>query len=149
MDNNTTNFFFYTILNLDNFNIININVSLIMKKILTLVAIVSMTSCATIFTGTSESITFDSNVKGAKVLFDGVEVGKTPHTQKVKKSFNGIVTMKADGYETKTFELMKSFNAISILNLGGIWGWAIDFATGAINKFDRKGYNMELDKEKE
>jgi len=94
-----------------------------------------------------ESIQFDSNVKGAVVEMDGVEVGRTPHTMKVKKSFNGVMTISADGYEDKKFELQKSFNGIAILNLFSILGWGIDFATGALNKFDTKGYDITLDKE--
>ena len=74
------------------------------------------TSCSTIFTGTSTPITFKSNVP-AKVEFDGVEMGQTPYTTKVKRSYNGVVTMRSDGYESKNFELQKSFSAISILNL--------------------------------
>ena len=39
---------------------------------------------------------------------------------------------------------MKSFNAVSILNLTNLLGWGIDFATGALNKFDKKGYDITL-----
>ena len=107
-----------------------------------------MTSCGALFTGTSEQITIDSNVKKATVKFDGVKMGSTPMSTKVKKSFDGIVTVEADGYEEERFQFQKSFNAISILNLTNIFGWAIDLVTGAINKFDMKGYDIELEKEK-
>ena len=119
-----------------------------MKKIILFTFLLFLlSSCATIFTGTTETIQFDSNVKGATVEMDGVEVGKTPMTMKVKKSFNGVMSVSADGYETKRFELQKSFNSIAILNLFGILQWGIDLATGAINKFDRKGYDITLEKE--
>tara|TARA_B100002019_G_scaffold66669_1_gene57234 strand:+ start:1135 stop:1497 length:363 start_codon:yes stop_codon:yes gene_type:complete len=119
-----------------------------MKKIILFTfSLFLLSSCATIFTGTTETIQFDSNVKGATVEMDGVEVGKTPMTMKVKKSFNGVMSVSADGYETKRFELQKSFNSIAILNLFGILQWGIDLATGAINKFDRKGYDITLEKE--
>lgn len=116
----------------------------IMKKLFLLSLIISVTSCGTIFTGTSEAIVINSNVDGATVEFDGVEVGQTPFNTKVKKSFNGMIKVSADGYQDKTFQLMKSFNGISILNLGNIVGWGIDFATGALNKFDQKGYDITL-----
>lgn len=108
----------------------------------------SLTSCATIFTGSTSKIHFDSNVKGATIEMDGLEIGKTPYVTKVKKSYDGIITIKADGYEDKRFSLQKSFNGVSVLNLTNLLGWGIDFATGAINKFDRKGYTVELKKEK-
>ena len=102
------------------------------------------TNCATIFTGTTENISFSSNVQGAVVEMDGVEVGRTPHTMQVKKSFNGTMSIKADGYQRKSFGLQKSFNGVSILNFFNLVFWGIDIATGAINKFDQKGYNITL-----
>ena len=112
-----------------------------------------MTSCATLFTGTSEMITIDSNVDGATVKFDGMKMGTTPFNYKVKISFKGMVTVEAEGYEDERFQLQKSFNAISLINLLALPGlvvtFGIDLATGAINKFDMKGYNIELKKEKE
>ena len=119
-----------------------------MKKILLFIlAVWVFTSCSTVFTGTSTPITFKSNVP-AKVEFDGVEMGQTPYTTKVKRSFNGVVTMRAEGYEAKNFELQKSFSALSILNLGNLLGWVVDLATGSINKYDKKGYEITLDKKK-
>jgi hypothetical protein len=115
-----------------------------MKKLIIFSLILTLHSCGTIFTGTTENINFDSNVKGATVEFDGVEVGQTPFLTKVQKSFDGTVKISADGYEDKSFQLMKSFNAVSILNLTNLLGWGIDFATGALNKFDKKGYDITL-----
>ena len=125
-----------------------------MKKIFLILSVgFLMTSCATLFTGTSEMITIDSNVDGATVKFDGMKMGTTPFNYKVKKSFKGMVTVEADGYEDERFQLQKSFNAISLINLLALPGlvvtFGIDLATGAINKFDMKGYNIELKKEKD
>ena len=46
-------------------------------------------------------------------------------------------------YERGTFILRKSFDAVAILNLAGILGWAVDFATGAIMKYDRTNYDLD------
>ena len=124
-----------------------------MKKIFLILSVgFLMTSCATIFTGSSEMITINSNVDDATVKFDGMKMGKTPLNYKVKKSFKGIVTVEAEGYEEERFQLQKSFNAISLLNLltGPFFlaGAIIDLATGSINKFDVKGVNVELKEEK-
>jgi|TARA_B110000971_G_C19954596_1_gene475046 hypothetical protein len=123
-----------------------------MKKIILLMTILMMTSCATIFTGSSEMITISSNVDKSTVKFDGMKMGSTPFNYKVKKSFKGIVTVEAEGYEEERFQLQKSFNAISLLNLltGPFFlaGAIVDLATGSINKFDVKGVNVELKKEK-
>jgi len=119
------------------------------KLILTLSIGLLMSSCATLFTGTTEQITIDSNVKKATIKFDGIKMGSTPFTSKVKKSFDGVVTVLSDGYEDERFQFQRSFNAISILNLTNILGWGIDFLTGAMNKFDMKGYQIDLEKVKQ
>ena len=104
-------------------------------------------SCATIFTGTKTAIQFDSEPDGATVEMDGLEIGVTPFVYNVKNSYDGIISFEKDGYRRKTASLPKSFNAVAILNLAGFWGWVIDFATGAINKFDMKGIDVTLQKE--
>ena len=108
-----------------------------------------MSSCATILTGTRDTIRFDSNPKGAIVYLDGLEVCKTPCPTSVKRSISEkFAEIKLDGYETRVITLDRKFNAVSIINLTGILGWGIDAATGALMKYDRKGYDIKLDKEK-
>ena len=108
-----------------------------------------MSSCATILTGTRDTIRFDSNPKGAIVYLDGLEVCKTPCSTSVKRSISEkFAEIKLDGYETRVISLDRKFNAVSIINLTGILGWGIDAATGALMKYDRKSYDIKLDKEK-
>jgi hypothetical protein len=45
---------------------------------------------------------------------------------------------KKEGYESKVVTLDKAFNAVSIINLFSIVSWAIDLATGSVNKYDQK-----------
>ena len=118
-----------------------------MKKALLLVAVLMMTSCATLFTGTKEMITVTSNVDNATVKFDGINMGSIPLVTKVKKSFDGMVSVEADGYKDERFQLQKSFQPVAILNLFNILWWGVDFITGAVNKFDMKGYDIELKEE--
>ena len=120
-----------------------------MKKILLALGLTStlfLTSCATIFTGTRDTLRFDSNPQGAMVYINGIEVGRTPCVTKVKRGFsNDMVEMKMQGYETRVFMTDKSFNAVSIINLGFVLGWIIDLASGSIMKHDRKSFTIELD----
>jgi len=121
-----------------------------MKSKLLILAIAStflMTSCATIFTGTKDTIRFESNPQGAKVYIDGLEVCKTPCTTLVKRSLtNKLAEIKLDGYETRVITLDRKFNVVSIINFGSLIGWGIDAATGSLMKYDRKGYEIELEK---
>jgi hypothetical protein len=106
-------------------------------------------SCATLFTGTKDVITINSVPEGAKVQVDGIDQGRTPVTIPVQRSLNGrTVTLQADGYEMRTLRLQQEFNAVSILNLLSILGWAIDLATGSVMKYSPLGYTVELDEKK-
>lgn len=122
-----------------------------MKKVYILLAAValSLTSCATIFTGSKDTLRFDSDPEGATVLIDGLEVCTTPCTTQVKRSLSDkLAEIKLENYETRVITLDREFNAVSVLNLGFLLGWGIDAATGALMKYDRKGYDIELESKK-
>ena len=54
----------------------------LIKTAVVLISTLSLTSCATILTGTSDKITFNSSPEGAKVLDAGIEKCTTPCTIK-------------------------------------------------------------------
>jgi len=120
-----------------------------MKKNVSIVFVSTMimlTSCATLFTGTKDRISFNSTPSGATIYIDGIEQCKTPCTLKVKRSLSDKdVEFKLDGYETRLITLSKDFNVISVLNLGNLFGWAIDALSGAVMKYDKKTYDITLD----
>ena len=116
--------------------------------ILTMVSTFLMTSCATIFTGTKDVIRFDSDPQGAKIYIDGLEVCKTPCSTQVKRSLSDeLAEIRLKGYETRVIKLDREFNVVSVINLGSLLGWAIDVATGALMKYDKKGYEIKLEKD--
>lgn len=97
------------------------------------------------FTGTKDTINFNTEPQGATIYIDGVEQCKTPCTLRVKRSLGDTdVEFKLDGYEIKIITLSKSFNIISILNLTDVCGWGIDAISGAVMKYDKKAYNITL-----
>lgn len=116
------------------------------SSLLSLLCIVALSGCATIFSGTDDDITFRSEPPGAQVIIDDIAVGTTPTTVEVDRPGFGDtdVTVQLDGYEPRTFELDKEFNNTSIINLL-IWpGFIIDALTGAIYKYDKKTYLVDL-----
>ena len=114
--------------------------------ILSIVGLLTLQSCATIFTGTRDTIHFDSKPAGAKVRIDGIDMGRTPLDVSVNRSINDkAVTMQLEGYETRTFVLSKEFNLISVLNLFGMIGWAVDAVTGALMYYDMNQYTVDLE----
>ncbi len=117
-----------------------------MKRILfVIIVIVFATSCATIFTGTKDRISFNSTPSGAVIYKDGVELCTTPCSYKVKRSLNDTdIEIKLDGYETRLITLDTEFNVVSIINLGNLFGWGIDALSGSVMKYDRKSYEISL-----
>ena len=121
-----------------------------MKKILILCIIalsVVINGCATILTGSTDTISFDSDPEGAKIMMDGLKIGKTPTSITLKRPgfSNKEVIMQLEGYEDRRFILQKEFNAIAILNFAGWVGWLIDIGTGSVFKYSRKDYDMDLE----
>lgn len=116
-----------------------------LKMFAVVLATAMLTSCATIFTGTKDRITFNSEPPGAMVYIDGVEQGVTPLTMKVKRTLGDKdVEFKLDGYETRLITLDKSFNVVSVINLTNLLGWGVDALTGSVMKYDRKAYDIKL-----
>jgi hypothetical protein len=117
-----------------------------MKTILSvIILIIFATSCATIFTGTKDRISFKSTPSGAVIFKDGVELCTTPCTYKVKRSMSETdLEFKLDGYETRLITLDTEFNVVSVINLGNLFGWGIDALSGAVMKYDRKSYEISL-----
>ncbi|EFK35299.1 Uncharacterised protein [Chryseobacterium gleum] len=116
--------------------------------VLSLSIALSTTSCATIFTGTRDPITFSSNPEGAKVFHKGIEKCTTPCTVKIPRSLSKqTVTFEKEGFAKKEVKLTKNFNAVTLLNiiLGGAIGVGIDAATGSLTKYSPKKYDVELE----
>ncbi|QBJ84841.1 PEGA domain-containing protein [Chryseobacterium gleum] len=116
--------------------------------VLSLSIALSTTSCATIFTGTRDPITFSSNPEGATVFHKGIEKCTTPCTVKISRSLSKqTVTFEKEGFEKKEVKLTKNFNAVTLLNiiLGGAIGVGIDAATGSLTKYSPKKYDVELE----
>ena len=121
-----------------------------MKKITFLISVICllMASCATIFTGTKDRITFNSTPSGATIYKDGVEQCKTPCDLRVKRKLDDSeIEYKLDGYQTRLITLDKEFNVISVINLGNLLGWGIDALSGAMMKYDKKVYDITLSKD--
>ena len=122
-----------------------------MKKLIysaLFIGAMSLTSCATIFCGTKAKVTFNSNIDvTADLTIDGrkyIDVS-FPYTTKIPRGFDDtIVKAEAVGYKPVMLYIDKKFNAVSVINLCEILGWAIDAATGAITKPEYNHYDIEF-----
>jgi len=122
-----------------------------MKRIIIRLSIISAlifcTSCATVISGTKQSITFESSPSGAAVYLDGERVGVTPFTDKLKKNKYSSFRVELDGYETVSRTLGKDVDLVALLSIFWDLG-TTDLATGSAWKYDRNSYYIELQKKK-
>ena len=122
-----------------------------MKKILLNLSIVSvlilLTGCATVFSGTKQTITFESSPSGASLYLDGEKVGVTPFTDKLKKNKYSSFRIELDGYESISRSMGKDVDLVALLSIFWDLG-TTDLATGSAWKYDRNSYYIELQKKK-
>jgi len=123
-----------------------------MKKVFFVLAIAivtMMTSCATLFTGTKDDISFNTIPQGATVYKGGLELGKTPCKIPMKRSLNRVeVEVKLTGYDTRIVELEKDYNMVAIADILFWPGIFVDMATGSMYIYSRSHYDLELTKSK-
>lgn len=121
-----------------------------MKKLITtflLITFIYLNGCATIFSGSSEDVSLESDPPKAKVLLNGSSMGKTPLTLKLQKGKSYIIEFIKEGYENKTLNLSYSLGAgwLILDILSGLIGIIVDAATGNCNKFEYSNYKAVLE----
>ena len=108
-----------------------------------LVPVFFSTGCASILSGTSQTITLNSNPPGARceLVREGRIIGtveNTPGAVTVRKTKHDIdVVCKKQGF-TEAKEFAESGTDGSVFGniiLSGVVGWAVDSAAGADNKY--------------
>lgn len=116
-----------------------------MCKMLCLSLLLLMTtSCATVFSGSRQWVTFESEPSGAEVTLDGQYIGTTPVEHKVRGDFEAItgdgptVVVEKPGYEPRRDYLEGHVNGVSVLNLLILPFWAIDLASGAGVRYEKR-----------
>jgi len=105
-------------------------------KILPLAFLLFLQSCATIVSGSRQTVKFSSEPKAATVYINEVPIGKTPVEKKLKRNQEYQVLIKMEGYQTYETTLSKKFNEWYIGNVifGGLIGLVVDPITGAMYK---------------
>jgi len=115
-------------------------------NILILISMI-LTGCATMFSGTSDEITFSTNADPVRVYIDGLNVGETPLKVAVEKKVGKgrVVRLEKDGYKTEEFNLRNKFDTVAILDITSvITSGGIDVITGALMEYSPKQYHVEM-----
>ena len=86
-----------------------------MKKIavsLLACSLLTLQGCSTIVNGDNQRLAITSNVEGASVEVNGNKVGQTPFDGAIKRGSDTTVTLKKEGYKSKTVILSTSIEPI-------------------------------------
>lgn len=119
---------------------------MINKKI-AIVSVLALTACGTLFNGSSQDMSFDSNVKGVTIYLNGVKACKTPCVYPIERSASSVIAIaKKDGYEDQQQILKSSLSTASILNLTFWPSWLTDVATGGMWQYRHDGVYIDMEK---
>lgn len=108
--------------------------------------LITISGCATIFSGSTEEITLESDPSGVVVMVNGVKEGTTPMIFVAKKGKEYNFEFVKKGYQSNFFKLVYNVGAgwVFLDVLTGILGIAIDAATGNWNIFEHDYHKATL-----
>ena len=112
----------------------------------------SLTGCATIFSGTADEITVNSHPGDASVKIKApngnvVAEGNTPMSIDLRRGKTYTVIVSREGYSPATATIKNGGIVKSFwLNVftGMVVGWAVDYLSGAMFNFDSTSINVHL-----
>jgi hypothetical protein len=120
------------------------------KSLLFLLGVIAcgtmLTGCASIVTGTSQDVSFQTQPEGATVIISGKTIGKTPLTTNLKKESKQTVSFEKEGYKTQTMQLSTRLNSWFWGNIviGGVIGSTTDGLSGAVHEYTPDQYFITL-----
>ncbi len=104
------------------------------------------TSCVTLLSGTNQDIYIYTAPENTDIYVNGFKEAVGPGEITVSKNYSAKkIEIKKDGYENVNFELIRKFDPLALLNIIGMWGFIVDGATGAIMKFEKVYYDVEME----
>ena len=120
-----------------------------MKRYLVTVATLCLTmhtGCATVLSGTTQSLAVNSEPSGARVYMDNEFMGETPVEFEVKRKLaDRRLVLKKEGHPDTHKNLESRFNPVALVNFMDGLGWVVDAFSGAIGKYDSK-VDVQLEK---
>jgi hypothetical protein len=118
------------------------------RAALALAPLLVASGCATVFTGSSDHIAFDSNVPRVRLTLDGEYKGELPLTLEVFRKAEGgrfLARFERAGYQPQELELQREFNLVALLDVPiFIVGFPVDIMTGSIMKFEPTSYHVHM-----
>ncbi len=118
-----------------------------MKNNIALSLILGLAACGTLFNGSSQDVSFDSNVKGVTIYINGMKACKTPCVYPIDRSASSVIAeAKLEGYEDQQQIIKSKLSTVSVLNLSSWPCWLTDLATGGMWQYSREGVYIDMEK---
>jgi len=110
--------------------------------------LLALAGCASMFNGSSQTVSVRSDVAGTKLYVNEIYVGKNSGIATLKKKKNYVITARKEGCSDTLIPVSKSFDATTLLGLLIDWGiisiLIVDgAATGAWQQFDQTHYVVD------
>ena len=113
------------------------------NSVILTILIFVLAGCATVFKGSDQAISFNSEPEGAQVVIDGIPMGMTPTSLSLKKNKFKTVLFKKDGFHTQSMALGTNYDAIALLNV--FWDSSTtDLITGNAYEYAPNSYFVKL-----
>lgn len=101
--------------------------------------------CATLLGGTTQTLSVNSNVNGARVFFNDSLLGVTPWTASVPRGRKGVMKVTADGYQPYQVAMNNKVTSLFWVNIfSGTAGSTTDAATGAMYEYEPSTFMVTL-----
>ena len=123
------------------------NITSKLKKLsLILLSLTTLSSCATIVSGTRQSIGISSMPSTASIYVDKEFVGYTPLQVEMTRKDNHFVRIELEGYMPYEITISRKMNGWVFGNIvfGGLIGLAVDAISGGIYKLTPEQIQTEL-----
>ena len=103
-------------------------------------------SCATIISGTTQEVSFNSEPQDVEVTVGGKVIGKTPLTIQLDKKSDQSVEFNLEGYKRQTRSLTTTMDGWFWGNilLGGLIGSTTDGISGSVNEYSPNQYYVTM-----
>lgn len=119
------------------------------KSYLSILGVLAVAGCGTVFSGSTQDISIDSNVKDVKIYIDGAYACNTPCVYPVERASGSIsIVGKKEGYEDVGIAVKSKINPVAWGNLIMPYSWTTDIVSGSAWKYRQDGVYLEMEKEK-
>ena len=117
-----------------------------MKKNILILSLLCLNACGTVFSGSVQTLTFDSNVKNVKLYANGELIcSQMPCTANIARSSAPLTLIaKSAGYEDTIQQIRSQINTASWGNLISAYSWTTDFATSSMWQYSRDGIYINM-----